>query len=99
MQPTLVIVDENRSGDVHRVHQHKPLNDSTLSQACLHLRSDIDERPSPRHIEPQFLTITLHPQLRTPKAFAKYSPRLERSDNPGIRYVLGKQPCKGSPVA
>jgi hypothetical protein len=32
----------------------------------------------------------------TPKAFANFSPRLERSDNPGLKHKRSLNPEKGS---
>jgi hypothetical protein len=34
----------------------------------------------------------------TPKAFANFSPGLERCDNPGINVKIFYKPCKGSAI-
>jgi hypothetical protein len=37
--------------------------------------------------------------MNTPKAFANFSPGLERSDNPGLTKNNLIEPCKGSTTA
>src|SRR4030095_12156278 len=60
VQPTFVIINENRSRNVHRIHQRQTLYHAALPQALLNLWRDVDKRTPDRHVEPQFLTIALH---------------------------------------
>ena len=46
VQAPLVVVDEHRRGDVHRVHQHQAFLDAALGQAVLDLRRDVHETPA-----------------------------------------------------
>src|ERR1043166_9557841 len=63
MKPRLIIVDENRRGDMHGIHKHKPFFYPAVAQTIVHLRRNVDECDSRRCIEPEFLTIGFHPSL------------------------------------
>src|SRR5262249_34318174 len=52
MQPAFVIVDEDGRCDMHRIHQHQTLHDTTLPQTLLNLWRDVYKRPSTRHVKP-----------------------------------------------
>ena len=60
MQTLLVIVYENRSRYVHRIHQHKAFANRALVQTIFNLRRDVDEPPPSRYVKPKFFAITLH---------------------------------------
>ncbi len=55
MQSLLVIVDEDRGRDVHRVNQRKTFANATLTQAVLDLRRDVDKPAARRHVETKAL--------------------------------------------
>ncbi len=59
-QSRFVVVDKNRSRNVHRIYQHQTLLDLTLVQAIFHLLGDVDECPSARRFKPQVFAIALH---------------------------------------
>ena len=68
MQAALVVVDEDRSRDVHCVHQAEPFGDSALAHTLFHLAGDVDEGKPGRDVEPQLPAEALHdfldPRLR-----------------------------------
>jgi hypothetical protein len=53
MQAGLIVVDEYRSGDVHRVHQTKPFGHTASVNKLFDFRRDVDEPASIRHFEPK----------------------------------------------
>src|SRR5215467_3582843 len=59
-QTALVVVDENRSSNVHRVNQDQSFFYAALAQTFLDLWGDVDESPSRRDVEPKLSSITLH---------------------------------------
>ena len=54
MQTALIIIDEDRGGDMHRIHERQPFPNAALFQAHLNVSSDIDKRP-PRMADPGYL--------------------------------------------
>ena len=60
VQARLVIVDEDRRGDVHGVAQEQTLPDAALAQAGFNLWRDVDKFPPPFYVEPQFFAIRFH---------------------------------------
>jgi len=52
VEAALVVVDEDGCGDMHSVAKQESIFDTALSQACLHLRRDVDESPPSRNVEP-----------------------------------------------
>ena len=60
MKTAFIIVDENRSRNVHCVYKYQSLFDAAFSQALLYLRRDIDEGPAARDIEPPLFGIVFH---------------------------------------
>ena len=54
MQATLVVVDENRRGDVHSVDQNEAFAHAALVERSRDLRRDVDEAAPPRQpMDPQ----------------------------------------------
>ena len=52
VQSRFIIVDEYRRGDVHGIHQTKPLDNSASLNQFLNFRRDVDEPAATRHFEP-----------------------------------------------
>src|SRR5512139_1124619 len=55
-----IIVDENRSGNMHGIDQHQSLFDPALFETGFNFWGDIDKCSSSRHLKPQFFSVTLH---------------------------------------
>jgi hypothetical protein len=62
-QPQVIIIDENRTGDVHGVHQGKTLQYTALAQAGFDLGCDVNESTPARQVEPEFFTVGFHGDL------------------------------------
>jgi len=67
VQPSLVVADEHRCGDVHGVDEREAFTNAALLQGGLDLWGDVEKRPAPRRLELKFLAIRLHnlPSQRT----------------------------------
>ncbi len=53
VKPALVIVDEDRSSDVHGVDEAKAFGHTAPANEFLDLRCDVDKPPSIRYLEPK----------------------------------------------
>jgi hypothetical protein len=53
MEPGFIVVNEHRSGDVHRIDQTKTFGDVASSNDLLDLRRNVDESPPIRYFEPK----------------------------------------------
>ena len=53
MQARLVVVDESRSSDVHRIHQAKTFNHAASVNEFLDFRCDVDKPAPIRHFKPE----------------------------------------------
>jgi hypothetical protein len=51
MQPSLVVVDEHRCGDVHGIHQHEPFLNSARAHGVIHLGRDVAKRHLRRNVD------------------------------------------------
>ena len=60
MQAGLVVVDEDRGGDVHGVDEDEPLADAALAEAGLDLGGDVDEAAPGGDVEPELLAEAFH---------------------------------------
>jgi len=60
MQSGFVIVDKNRSGDVHRRHQHQPFFHPALFDQLFNLIGDVDIIPAMRGAEPEIFGERFH---------------------------------------
>jgi hypothetical protein len=60
VQAGLVIVDEDRCGDVHRVDENEAFRNATFVDAFLDIGCYVDKCSPGRHVEPQFFSIALH---------------------------------------
>ena len=60
MQPALVVVDEDRCGDVHGVDQTKAFAHAALIDEFLDLRRDVDEAASVRNFKPKMFGERFH---------------------------------------
>src|SRR5208337_1085961 len=60
MEAGFVIIDKNRGGYVHCVHERQSLFNTALLKAILNLGSNIDKCPACRDIEPQLFAKALH---------------------------------------
>ena len=45
------------------IDEHKAILDSAVANAFLDIRGDVDEGPSGRHVEPEFLAVAFHSRL------------------------------------
>src|SRR5947209_142211 len=52
VQPALVVVDEDGSRNMHRVHEAKAFRNAAFAQAVFDLARDVDKREPGRHFEP-----------------------------------------------
>src|SRR5262249_1278133 len=60
MQPGLIVVDEHRGGDVHRVNQTKTFNPAALTNKFLDFRCDVNESASTRYLKPKMFSERFH---------------------------------------
>src|SRR5262249_27541215 len=60
MQSRFVVVDKDRSSDMHRVHQAKPFGHTALLNQFLNFWCDVDEAASIRHFEPKMFCKRFH---------------------------------------
>ena len=60
VQSTLIIVDEDAGGDVHRIDEDQPLLNPALDHSPLHLRGDVDDLSPAFGVEDQLRSVTLH---------------------------------------
>jgi hypothetical protein len=60
MKTTLIVVDEDARGDVHGIAKQKPFANAALLQARFDLRSDVEELPPLRDLEPKFFSERFH---------------------------------------
>ena len=60
MKAALVVVDEDRRGDVHGVDQTKPFLHAALMDEFLDLRRDVDESAAIRHFKPKMFSERFH---------------------------------------
>jgi hypothetical protein len=60
VQARLVVVDEDRCGDVHGVDQDQAFLDPAFPQAFLHGGGDVNEAPAGGDIEPELFTVGFH---------------------------------------
>src|SRR4030067_3145761 len=58
-----IVVDKDRSSNVHRIDQNQSLPDPALFETGFDLWGDIDQGSSSRYLKPQFFSITLHNPL------------------------------------
>jgi hypothetical protein len=56
MEAGFIVVDEHRSGNVHRVDQTKPFHHAALMNEFFNLRRDVDEPASIRYLEPKMFS-------------------------------------------
>jgi hypothetical protein len=64
VQPRLVIVYENRSGDMHGVDEAQPLADAAGAQTGVHIAGNVDKAAAGGDFKPEFLTVGFH-RLKT----------------------------------
>jgi len=67
MQALFVIINKDRSRNMHRIDQTEPLNNFALSQAIFNLRGNIEKPASLGYLKPEFLTIRFHPSSLSSK--------------------------------
>src|SRR5262249_20928377 len=60
VQSAFVVVDEDRRGDVHRIHENESFPDTGFANALSDLRRDVDKTSPGRNVEPEFVSIALH---------------------------------------
>ena len=60
VQPALIVVDENGSGDVHGVYEREALLNAAIPQGNLDLGCNVEKRPPSWRFEPKLLAIRLH---------------------------------------
>src|SRR6185369_8350144 len=60
MQSRFVVIDEYRSGNMHRVHQTKAFSYTAPLNELLDVRCDVDEPASIRHFEPKMFCERFH---------------------------------------
>ncbi len=60
VQAGLVVIDEDRRGDVHGIAEHQTVCYPAFVDALLHFRGDVDKGPACGHLEPQFFSIAFH---------------------------------------
>ena len=60
MEPRFVVVDEDRSRDVHGVNETKALDYAAPMNEFLDLRRDIDEPASIRYFKPKMFSERFH---------------------------------------
>src|SRR5258705_12909076 len=60
VKTAFIVIDEDRSSYVHRVHKRQSFLNLALFQTRLNLRSNINKRASARHIEPKLFSVALH---------------------------------------
>src|SRR5262245_47080552 len=60
VQSAFIVVDEDRSGDVHGVAKHQALYDAALADGFLDLRADVHERHLRGDVERQVVREALH---------------------------------------
>jgi hypothetical protein len=63
VQAALVVVDEHRRGDVHRVDQAQALANTTFRQGGGYVTGDVHETAPLRDLEPELFAEGLHGQL------------------------------------
>jgi hypothetical protein len=64
VQSGLIIVDKNRCGNMHGIHQDQSFRDPAVIDALLNIGRNIYKRPSGRYLKPQFFPIGSHDILR-----------------------------------
>jgi hypothetical protein len=72
VQAAFIVVDENGSGNVHRVDQNQSFLDAAFPKAGFHLAGDIDETAAGREIEPELFAVASHVAM-----IPRHEPRLE----------------------
>jgi hypothetical protein len=60
MKPRFIVINKDRSSDMHSVDKDQSFSDTALFEAFFYFWSDIDEGPPCRHLKPQFFSIALH---------------------------------------
>src|SRR5512135_526359 len=60
MQARFIVVDENRSRNMHGIDQRQPFLDTALPDAVLHLAGNIDKRHPRWRIEPELFAKAFH---------------------------------------
>jgi hypothetical protein len=60
MQATLIVIDENRRSDVHRIAKNQSLLNAALANRLFDLRGDVDEAHCRRHIHGQVFGVGFH---------------------------------------
>lgn len=60
VQPWFVVVDKDRSCNMHRVDEAKSLLNAALAQTVFYRIGDVD-KPSPRrHLKPELFSVAFH---------------------------------------
>src|SRR5262245_61714750 len=60
MESRFVVVNKDRSGDMHCIHERHALAYAALLETFFDFRRDVDERSSRGDVEPQLLAVALH---------------------------------------
>jgi hypothetical protein len=60
MQPGFIVVDKDRRGDVHGIHQAKSFADATFGQTLLDLGRYVGHGTPPWQFVPEFFSVHLH---------------------------------------
>ena len=60
MQSALVVIDEDRSRNMHGIAEHQAFTDAGFKEAFFNLRSNVDIDSSGLSFEPQFFPVTFH---------------------------------------
>src|SRR5262249_29805235 len=63
MQTAFVVIDEDRSGDMHSIDEAQAFLNAAFTQTIFNLWGDVDKGASGRHLKPKLFTITFHNRL------------------------------------